>query len=76
MQVIAWLLLAVVAIWRYIENRQGKHLVVLAVALALMISTMEISFIYLAILAGYLLLRVFLSTGLSWKKLSVTLNSI
>jgi uncharacterized protein (TIGR03663 family) len=72
MQVIAWLLLAVVAVWRYLENRHEKHLILLAIALSLMISTMEISFIYLAILAGYLLLRAIYSARLSWKKLILT----
>lgn len=72
MQVIAWLLLAVVAVWRYLANRQEKNLILLAIALALMVSTMEISFIYLAILAGYLLLRAFTYAGLSWNKLRAT----
>jgi uncharacterized protein (TIGR03663 family) len=72
MQVIAWTLLAIVAIWRYLADRQERHLILLAVALALMISTMEISFIYLAILVGYLLLRAFTSAGLSWKRLRAT----
>lgn len=53
--VIAWVLLAVIAIFRYLENRQERELILLAAALALMLATMEISFIYLAIFAGFLL---------------------
>ena len=53
--VITWVLLAVIAIFRYLEHRREHELVLLTVALALMLSTMEISFIYLAIFASYLL---------------------
>lgn len=53
--VIAWVLLAVIAIFRYLQNREERELILLAAALALMLATMEISFIYLAIFAGFLL---------------------
>jgi uncharacterized protein (TIGR03663 family) len=66
-QVIAWVLLAVIAIFRYIANRNDHDLMLLTVALALMLSTMEISFIYLAILAGFLVLKLFAERRLSWK---------
>ena len=55
--VIAWTLLAVTAIFRYLENRRERDLMLLAAALALMLSTMEISFFYLAILTRYLSIR-------------------
>lgn len=64
--VIAWTLFAVIAIFRYLENRHERDLVLLAVALALMLSTMEISFIYLAIFAGFLLLMGMSKYRLSW----------
>ncbi len=64
--VITWVLLAVIAIFRYLENRQERDLVLLAVALALMLATMEISFIYLAIFAGFLLLTGLGKYRLSW----------
>ncbi|HEX9616054.1 MAG TPA: flippase activity-associated protein Agl23 [Anaerolineales bacterium] len=57
-QVIAWTLLAIVAIFRFLETRRFQDLVLLAAALALMFSTMEITFFYLAIFAGFLALRV------------------
>ena len=53
--VIAWVLLAVISIFRYLENQRERELMILAAALALMLTTMEISFIYLAIFAGFLL---------------------
>ena len=66
--VIAWVLIAVIAIFRYLQDRQERELVLLAAALALMLATMEISFIYLAIFAGFLVL-----TGIGRYKLSWTL---
>lgn len=53
--VITWSLLAVIAIFRYLEDRSERDLILLAAALALMLSTMEIAFIYLAIFASFLL---------------------
>lgn len=66
-QVIAFLLLAVFAILAYLRDRREQRLFLLAAALALMLSTMEISFIYLAILAGFLILRILLRAGLAWR---------
>ena len=65
--VIAWVLLAVIAILRYLENQRERELILLAVALALMLATMEISFIYLAILASYLVVLAIGRYKLSWK---------
>jgi uncharacterized protein (TIGR03663 family) len=64
--VITWTLLAIIAIFRYLKNRRERDLVLLAAALALMLSTMEISFIYLAIFAGFLLLAGIGRYKLSW----------
>ena len=64
--VIAWVLLAVIAIFRYLKNKEERNLVVLAVALALMLATMEISFIYLAIFAGFLLMTGVRKYRFSW----------
>lgn len=65
-QVIAWTLLAVIAIFRYLENRSERDLILLAAALALMFSTMEITFIYLAILAGFLMFSAIIKYRFSW----------
>lgn len=65
--VITWSLLAVVAIFRYLENRSERDLILLAASLALMLGTMEISFIYLAIFATFLLLQAISKYGFSWK---------
>jgi len=53
-QIIAWALLAIIAIFRYLESRRERDLILLAAALALMFSTMETTFMYLVILAGFL----------------------
>ncbi len=66
-QVIAWTLLAVVAIFRYLTSRQEKDLTLLSIALALMFSTMEITFIYLAIIASFLTFRMLVQNRLSWQ---------
>ena len=71
-QVIAWSLLAVVAIFRYLTNRGERDLFLLTISLALMLSTMEVSFIYLAIFAGYLVLSAIAKQRLSWKGLRQT----
>ncbi len=55
MRVIAWILAAVILIFRHLQRPSGSNLMWLAAALALMLSTMEISFIYLAVLAGFLI---------------------
>ncbi len=65
-QVIAWMLLLVVAIFRYLHYQRERDLTLVAVALALMFTTMEITFIYLAIFAGFLALRVVITNGLHW----------
>ena len=64
--VIAWVLLAVIAVFRYLGNREERELVILAAALALMLATMEISFIYLAIFAGFLLVSGIGRYKFSW----------
>lgn len=64
--VIAWVLLAVIAIFRYLESREERELILLAAALALMLATMEISFIYLAIFASFLLASGIGRYKLSW----------
>ncbi len=66
-QVIAWTLLAIIATFRYLEDRSERDLLLLAAALALMLSTMETSFIYFAILAGFLMLNAIVKYRLSWK---------
>ena len=70
--VIAWTLLAILAIFRYLEMRKERDLMLLAGALALMLSTMEISFIYLAILAGFLILNSLARRGFSLKGIRYT----
>jgi len=65
--VITWALLAVIAIFRYLENRHERDLILLAASLALMLSTMEITFIYLAIFAGFLLVIGFRNYKFSWR---------
>lgn len=66
-QVIAWVLLAAVAILSYLRQREEKWLLLLAAALGLMLSTMEISFIYLALFASYLILRIVFNSDLRWQ---------
>ncbi|MBA4385645.1 MAG: hypothetical protein C0410_12980 [Anaerolinea sp.] len=61
--VIAWMLLTVFAILGFLFNRKEKYLVILVTALALMFSTMEITFIYLAVFAGFLFMRMFFTHG-------------
>lgn len=65
--VITWSLLAVIAIFRYLENRSERDLILLAASLALMLGTMEISFIYLAIFATFFALQAIFKYGSSWK---------
>lgn len=68
-QIIAFAILAFWAILSYIRDRQEKHLFYLAAALALMLSTMEISFFYLAIFASALVVHGLLRHGLHWSAL-------
>lgn len=70
--VIAWMLLAVFAIFGYLFQRKEQYLVLFVVALALMFATMEITFIYLAIFASFLLVRMVWINGLRWKDLKTT----
>lgn len=67
-QVIAWVLLAVFAILAYLRERSEGRLMLLSVSLALMLSTFEISFIYLAIFASFLLMRLLVQYGRQWKE--------
>jgi uncharacterized protein (TIGR03663 family) len=66
-QVIAWVLLAAFAILAYLRERKDSRLTLLAIALALMLSTFEISFIYLAIFASFLILRLLAVYQARWK---------
>ncbi|MCL4562737.1 MAG: TIGR03663 family protein, partial [Chloroflexi bacterium] len=66
---IAWVLLAVYAILAYLNSPEDKYLFILAGALALMVSTMEATFIYLAIFAGFLALRLIFSLDWHWDAL-------
>ncbi|GIK37502.1 MAG: hypothetical protein BroJett011_13350 [Chloroflexota bacterium] len=65
-QVIAWMLLLVVAIFRYRQYRRASDLTLLAVALALMFATMETTFIYLAIFTSFLALHIAITHRLRW----------
>ncbi|MDP2990239.1 MAG: TIGR03663 family protein, partial [Kiritimatiellota bacterium] len=67
--VISWTLLAILAIFNYLATRKERDLILLAAALALMLSTMEIAYIYLAILAGFLALSAIVNYRFSWKLL-------
>lgn len=66
-QVIAWGLLASFAILSYLRKQEEKYLLLLAGALGLMLSTMEISFFYLAIFAAYIVLRILIRYGRNWR---------
>ena len=58
------------ALWKgYLADRSERDLLLLTAALALMLSTMEVAFIYLAIFAGYLVLSVIVKQRLSIKGL-------
>jgi len=57
--VLAWVLGAVVLIFRHLDRPSESNLLWLAAALALMLSTMEISFFYMAIFAGFLAAAAF-----------------
>lgn len=70
--VITWMLFAVFAMLAYLKDRKERHLVLFVVALALMFLTMEITFIYLAIFASFLVVRIFWNNGLHWKAITST----
>lgn len=67
--VITWTLLAIVAIFRYIDTRRERYLVLFTVSLGLMLSTMEISFFYLAILAIFLIVQPIAKYHLDWRSI-------
>lgn len=64
--VITWVLLAILAIFRYLADRRERDLILLSASLALMLSTMEISFIYMAIMVGFLLITGIAKYRNSW----------
>jgi uncharacterized protein (TIGR03663 family) len=64
--VIVWMLLLVRFILGYLDDGRERNLIGAAVALALMFATMEITFIYLAILAVFLAVRLLVKTGFHW----------
>lgn len=66
-QVIAWVLLAVFAMLAYLHEQSDGRLMLLSVSLALMLSTFEISFIYLATFASFLLMRLLVQYGRQWR---------
>ncbi len=70
--VIAWMLLVVFAIFAYLKDRKERYLVLLVAPLALMFSTMEITFIYLAIFASFLFTRMLWINGLHWKTIKAS----
>jgi uncharacterized protein (TIGR03663 family) len=70
--VIAWMLLMVFAILAYLHDRKEKYLALFVTALALMFSTMEITFIYLAIFAFFLFMRMFTIHGWHWKAIKTS----
>ena len=65
--ILAWMLLAVAGLFRYLNNRQAKDLTLFTVALALMFATMETTFIYLLIIASFLGLRAVATHRLRWR---------
>jgi len=67
--VIAWLLAAIWAILAYLSTRSERYLWILTAALALMFTTMETTFIYLAILALYLAAKMLAVHRLNWRSI-------
>lgn len=66
LMVITWLLVAVYAVLSYLSERKEWHLYLLAAATALMFATMEITFIYLALIVLYLIARAMLRNERQW----------
>lgn len=64
---VTWAAFAVLFLFRYLEYRRNKDLYYFTGALALMFSTMEITFMYLAILAGFLVLRMIWFYRVDWR---------
>lgn len=56
--VIVWAMIIFIAIWHYFQERQEKYLWWFAAGNALMFSTKEVSFIYVAIFGSFLILRL------------------
>ncbi|MCA9956863.1 MAG: TIGR03663 family protein, partial [Anaerolineales bacterium] len=57
--VIVWALIIVISMWFYLRDREEKYLWWFAAGNALMFSTKEVSFIYVAIFGSFLALRLF-----------------
>ena len=55
---IVWSIIAVAAIWAYMQDRRDKYLYLFAGALALMFTTKEVAFLYVAIVGSFLGLRL------------------
>ncbi|MAU02093.1 MAG: hypothetical protein CL608_33570 [Anaerolineaceae bacterium] len=56
--VIVWAMIIFIAIWRYFQEREEKYLWWFAAGNALMFSTKEVSFIYVAIFGSFLIIRL------------------
>lgn len=56
--VIVWAMIAMIAMWHYLEKRRDKYLWWFVVGTVLMFSTKEVSFIYVAIFGSYLVVRL------------------
>lgn len=63
--VIVWALIVFISAWSYLRHREEKHLWWFAAGLALMFSTKEVAFIYVAIFGSFLTLRLLGQIGLS-----------
>ncbi len=55
---ISWAFLIVLATWYYLSRRHERYLWLFAAALALLFSTKEVSFIYVAIFGSFLVMRL------------------
>jgi len=64
-----WMLVLVFAVFSYLNRKDDRYLTVAAAALALMLTAMEISFMYMGILAVFLAGRLLATCGLSWTKI-------
>jgi uncharacterized protein (TIGR03663 family) len=56
--VIVWAMIAMIAMWHYLEKRREKYLWWFVVGTVLMFCTKEVSFIYVAIFGSYLVVRL------------------
>ncbi|MFO7539432.1 MAG: TIGR03663 family protein [Chloroflexota bacterium] len=56
--VIVWAMIAMIAMWHYLEKRRDKYLWWFVVGTVLMFCTKEVSFIYVAIFGSYLVVRL------------------